>query len=69
MLDLFFLDQIFVALFAVGTLLQQASIQSFIEPITDSLSQFATVIAQVTPKIVPALILVGIGLLIGKVID
>jgi biopolymer transport protein ExbB/TolQ len=39
------------------------------QPISDSLIQFATNIAQVAPKIVPALILVGIGLLIGKVID
>jgi len=68
-LDFSLLSQIFVALFAVGTLLQQASIQSFMQPISDSLIQFATNIAQVAPKIVPALILVGIGLLIGKVID
>jgi biopolymer transport protein ExbB/TolQ len=39
------------------------------QPISNSLIQFATNIAQVAPKIVPALILVGIGLLIGKVID
>ncbi|HKI08860.1 MAG TPA: hypothetical protein VKA09_10725, partial [Nitrososphaeraceae archaeon] len=41
----------------------------FMQPISNSLIQFATNIAQVAPKIVPALILVGIGLLIGKVID
>jgi hypothetical protein len=63
------LSQIFVALFAVGTLLQQASIQSFMQPIVDSLSQFATAIAQAAPKIIPALILLGIGLLIVKVTD
>jgi hypothetical protein len=68
-LDLSLLSQIFVPLFSVGTLLQQASIQSFMQPISDSLIQFVTNIAQVVPKIVPALILVGIGLLIGKVID
>jgi hypothetical protein len=68
-LDFSLLSQILVALFAVGTLLQQASIQSFITPIADSLSQFATAISQLTPKIIPALILLGIGLLIGKVID
>jgi hypothetical protein len=67
--DFSLLSQIFVALFAVGTLLQQASIQSFMQPITDSLSQFATAIAQVAPKIIPAVILLGIGLLVGKVID
>jgi biopolymer transport protein ExbB/TolQ len=50
-------------------LLQQASIQSFMQPISDSLIRFATDIAQIAPKIVPALISVGIGLLIGKVID
>ncbi len=69
MLDFSLLSEIFVVLFAVGTLLQQASIQSFMQPISDSLIQFATDVAQLAPKIVPALILVGIGLLIGKVID
>jgi hypothetical protein len=68
-LDFSPISQIFVALFAVGTLLQQASIQSFMQPISDSLIQFATNIAQVAPKIVPALIVIGIGLLIGKVTD
>jgi hypothetical protein len=61
--------QIFVVLFAVSTLLQQASIQLFMQPISDSLIQLATNIAQVAPKIVPALIVIGIGLLIGKLID
>ena len=69
MLDFSLLGQIFVALFTVNTLLQPAGIQSFMQPISDSLIQFSTTIAQVAPKIVPALILVGIGLLIGKVID
>jgi len=68
-LDFSPLSEIFVVLFTVGTLLQQASIQSFIQPISDSLIRFTTDIAQLAPKIVPALILVGIGLLIGKVID
>lgn len=69
MLDFSLLSQIFVALFTVGTLLQQVSIQSFMQPVSDSLIQFATAIAQVSPKIVPVLILVGIGLLTGRVID
>jgi preprotein translocase subunit YajC len=55
-----------IALFAVT--LQQAGVQSFIEPITNSLNQFATTIAQAAPKIVAALILLGIGLLIGRII-
>jgi hypothetical protein len=69
MLDFSLLDQIFVALFTVNTLLQHAGVQSFMQPISDSLIQFATPIVQVAPKIVPALILVGIGLLISRVID
>jgi hypothetical protein len=48
--------------------LQQAGVQSFIEPVTNSLNQFATTIAQAAPKIVAALILLGIGLLVGRVI-
>ncbi|MFL6499067.1 MAG: mechanosensitive ion channel family protein [Nitrososphaera sp.] len=38
------------------------------EPITNSLNQFATTIAQAAPKIVAALILLGIGLLVGRII-
>jgi hypothetical protein len=65
MLD--FSSQIFVALFTASALLQQAGIQSFMEPIAGSLIQFATTIAQVAQKIVPALILLGIGLLVRRV--
>jgi hypothetical protein len=68
-LDFSLLSQIFVALFEVSTLLQQAGIQSFMQPISDSLVQFTTTIAQLAPKVVPALILLGIGLLVGRVID
>ena len=67
MLDFFSLDQI-VALFAASTMLQQAAAQSIIEPITNALNQFVTTIAQAAPKIVAALILLGIGLLVGRVI-
>jgi hypothetical protein len=45
-----------------------ASLQSFSQPITNSLNQFATQIGQAAPKIVAALILLGIGLLVGRVI-
>lgn len=69
MLDFSLLTQIFVALFTVGTLLQQVSIQSFMQPVSDSLIQFVTTIGQGAPKVVPALILVGIGLLTSRVID
>ena len=47
---------------------QQASAQSFAQPITNSLNQLATTIAQAAPKVVAALILLGIGLLVGRVI-
>ena len=67
MLDFITLNQI-VALFAASTLLQQAAAQSIIEPITNALNQFVTTIAQAAPKIVAALILLGIGLLVGRVI-
>jgi hypothetical protein len=63
--EFFQLGQIIV-LFAVT--LQQAGVQSFLEPITNSLNQFATTIGQAAPKIVAALILLGIGLLVGRVI-
>ena len=56
-----------IVLFAV-TLQQAGGVQSFIEPITNSLNQFATTIAQAAPKIVAALILLGIGLLVGRII-
>jgi hypothetical protein len=67
MLDFITLNQI-VALFAASTMLQQAAAQSIIEPITNSLNQFVTTIAQAAPKIVAALILLGIGLLVGRII-
>jgi hypothetical protein len=67
-LEFSLLSQIFFVLFAASTLVQLADIQSFTEPIAESLSQFAITIAQVIPKIVPALVLLGIGLLVGRVI-
>jgi hypothetical protein len=67
MLDFITLNQI-VALFAASTMLQQAAAQSIIEPITNALNQFVTTIAQAAPKIVAALILLGIGLLVGRII-
>ena len=68
MLDFSSFSEIIIALFAASTMLQQAGAQSFIEPITNSLNQFATTIVQAAPKIVAALILLGIGLLIGRII-
>src|ERR687886_1450325 len=55
-----------LAIFVVT--LQQAGVQSFAQPVTNSLNQFFTTIAQAAPKIVAALILLGIGLLIGRII-
>jgi hypothetical protein len=68
MLEFSLLSQILVVLFAASPLVQLADIQSFTESIVESLSQFATTVAQVTPKIVPALVLLGIGLLVSRVI-
>ena len=67
MLDFFTLNQL-VALFAASTMLQQAGTQSIVEVVTNSLNQFVTTIAQAAPKIVAALILLGIGLLVGRII-
>jgi hypothetical protein len=44
------------------------TIESFTEPITTSLSEFGRNIAEAGPRIVAALILLGIGLLVGRVI-
>jgi len=65
MLDLAQFTQI-VTLFA--SVIQQAGVQSVLEPITNSLNQFVNTIAQAAPKIIAALILLGIGLLVGRVI-
>jgi hypothetical protein len=67
MLDFSSLSQI-ITLLATSTMLQQASTQAIVEPITSALNQFATTIAQAAPKIIAALILLGIGLLVGRVI-
>jgi hypothetical protein len=48
--------------------LQQAGAQSVTEPLTNSLNQFATSIGQAGPKIIAALVLLGIGLLVGRII-
>jgi hypothetical protein len=48
--------------------LQQAAQQTFFEPITNSLNEFGRNVAEAAPKIVAALILLGIGLLVGRVI-
>ncbi|MDQ3968361.1 MAG: hypothetical protein M3275_08215 [Thermoproteota archaeon] len=69
MLEFSLLSQVLVVLFAASTLVQLADIQSFTESIIESLSQFAATVAQVTPKIVPALVLLGIGLLVDRVIS
>jgi hypothetical protein len=68
MLDFSSLSQIVIALFAASTMLQQTGVESVVEPITNALNQFATTIAEAAPKIVAALILLGIGLLIGRII-
>lgn len=49
---------------AAGTI----TFESFTEPITTSLSEFGRNIAEAGPRIVAALILLGIGLLAGRVI-
>ncbi len=48
--------------------LQQVGTQSITEPLTNSLNQFLTSIAQAGPRIIAALILLGIGLLVGRII-
>ena len=48
--------------------LQQIGVQAFFEPLTNALNQFATTMGQAAPKIVAALIILGIGLLVGRVI-
>jgi hypothetical protein len=48
--------------------LQQAGVQSVLEPITNSLNQFVNTIAQAAPRIIAALILLGIGLVVGRAI-
>lgn len=58
----------FVPLDLLAVALQQAAQQSFFEPITNSLNEFGRNIAEAAPRIVAALILLGIGLLVGRVI-
>jgi hypothetical protein len=60
------LEIIVTALLAVP--LQQAGAQSLLEPLTNSLNQFGQTVAEAGPKIIAALILLGIGLLVGRII-
>jgi hypothetical protein len=48
--------------------LQQLSLETFTAPITNSLGEFASGIAEAAPKIIAALILLGIGLVVGRAI-
>ena len=48
--------------------LQQIGGQSLLEPLTNSLNQFGQSVAEAAPKIIAALILLGIGLLVGRII-
>lgn len=52
----------------LSSVIMQVSGQSIIQPVTDSLSEFGATIAEAAPRIVAALILLGIGLLVGRVI-
>jgi hypothetical protein len=60
------LDQFSQIILLVVAVFQQ-DIQSFIEPIIDSLNQFATIMTEVAPKIVAPLILLGTGLLVSRI--
>jgi hypothetical protein len=69
MLDLSSFSQVVIALLTASNVIQQASgVQEVVEPITTSLGQFANSIVEALPNIIAALILLGIGLLIGRII-
>jgi Conserved TM helix/Mechanosensitive ion channel len=69
MLDFSSFSQIVIALLTASNVIQQASgVQEVVEPITTSLGQFANSIVEALPNIIAALILLGIGLLIGRII-
>jgi hypothetical protein len=48
--------------------MQQVGTQTVTEPLTNSLNQFGTSIARALPNIIAALVLLGIGLLVGRII-
>ncbi|HSF71509.1 MAG TPA: hypothetical protein VLA25_04395, partial [Methylotenera sp.] len=58
---LFNVDLIAVTLIAT---LQQLGTQTLVEPIANSLGQFGQTVAEAAPRIIAALILLGIGLLV-----
>ena len=63
------MSEIFHILALLSVTLQQAGgVQAFMEPLTNSLNQFASTVAEAAPKIVAALILLGIGFLVGRAI-
>lgn len=69
MLDFSSFSQVVIALLTASNVIQQASgVQEVVEPITTSLGQFANSIVEALPNIIAALILLGIGLLIGRII-
>src|SRR5262245_9897840 len=48
--------------------MQQVGTQTVTEPLTNSLNEFGASIARAVPNIIAALVLLGIGLLVGRVI-
>ncbi|MCI0565040.1 MAG: hypothetical protein MN733_41775, partial [Nitrososphaera sp.] len=66
MIESFLTSEGFFALFSV--VVMQVTAETFFQPIVDSFTQFGQTIAEAAPKIVAALILLGIGLLVGRII-
>jgi hypothetical protein len=60
------LDQFSQVSISFVAIIQQADILSFIGPFYNSLSQIANGLAEAVPKIIAPLILLGIGLLVGR---
>jgi Conserved TM helix/Mechanosensitive ion channel len=58
----------FEAVYVFLTTMQVAGVQSFVQPLTTSMGQFSTTVGQAGPKIVAALILLGIGYVAGRAI-
>jgi hypothetical protein len=58
----------FEAVYVFLTTMQVAGVQSFVQPLTTSLGQFSATVGQAGPKIVAALILLGIGYVAGRAI-
>ena len=63
-----YISEVSQVIHLLAVTLQQLGLETFTTPITNALGDFATTVAQAAPKIVAAVVLLAIGLIVGRAI-